>query len=135
MSRGSKRRRKAIQAAEAKQTDAPAKVPPSELEGDALLGWLCEHDQAPSDVELAAVELIGADTIADVPFHHYGLYDESIFTGSVDDVRTYFEREAPDAIFSDDAARLTGLLRTHAEAHNLPSSRWAQWERYINERN
>jgi hypothetical protein len=96
--------------------------PPPQLEGDALLAWLREHDpdHAPTDDELAAVELIGADVTSESP---EWLYAELWHAGA-DEVREYFEREASDIVQSDAGARLNGLHRERAERDGLPSGRW-----------
>jgi len=107
---------------------APATCPP-ELEGDGLLTWLRENasESVPSDAQLAAVKLIGADCIADVPYYAHGLHEQSLFTASVEDVRMYFNEHAPDAVFSEEGARLNGLCRRRAERHGFPITRWAMW--------
>ena len=77
------------------------------------------------------MELVGADCIADVPYGHHYLFEPTLLAASVIDTRAYFAREDPDAIFTEDGARLCGLLREHAERHGLPGARWGQWQDYV----
>ena|SRR5271165_2646622 len=94
-------------------------------EGDGALAWIrANAPDCVTDAELASVELQGIDLVADVPFHHHVLYDQSLITASVDEVRAYFTREAPDTLQSDDGARLNGLHRERAERDNTPGGRW-----------
>jgi len=100
--------------------------PPSQLEGDGLLAWLRESapDRIPTEAELAAVELRGIDCIADVLYHRHLLYEDALYTVGVEDIRAYFQREAPAAVLSDDGARLNGLHRERAEREHTPLARW-----------
>jgi hypothetical protein len=111
-----------------KTRQVPATCPP-QFEGDALLEWVRKNEpqRAPSDAQLAAVKLIGADYIATVPFHQHGLDDAHLFTASVEDVRAYFAEHDPDAVFTDEGARLNALCRRRAERHGFTTARWAMW--------
>jgi hypothetical protein len=105
-------------------------LPPPQLQGDALLAWLREnaHEHLPTDAELAAVKLIGMDCT--IQAHAEWLYAE-LWHASVDEVRAYFEREAPDILQSDAGSRLNGLHRQRAERDGSPLARWGMGETFI----
>jgi hypothetical protein len=100
------------------QTGASVKPPSilggSILEGDRLLAWLREHDpeSVPTDEELASVQLIGTDCTSESIQWLYA----DLWRASVDEVRAYFTREAPESLLSDAGSRLNGLYRERAEA-------------------
>ncbi|HXQ30128.1 MAG TPA: hypothetical protein VN848_12780, partial [Gemmatimonadales bacterium] len=59
------------------------------------------------------------------------LYEDALYSAGVDDVRAYFQREAPAAVFSDDGARLNGLHRERAEREHTPLGRWDMGRTFV----
>jgi hypothetical protein len=93
--------------------------PPSSARGDELFAWMRENDpdSCPTAEELANATPIGRDWVEEDAFlSDTILYEGLAYDAPVDQVLEYFGNQWPDALFTEEGARVNGVLRERSEA-------------------